>query len=131
MVCPGENRASLPGEASEGAGRGAGVGVRVGDWAGVGVRVGDWAVVGVRVGVGVGPDCGSTRRVADHAPAVPPELIPRTRHQRRRAGSPPIEAWETVVVRLATRGAGKVLESSSWIKYEAAPLTFVQSKRIG
>ncbi len=46
----------------------------------------------------VGALCGVKRRTVDHAPAVPAEFMPRTRHQCRRAASDPAVNCETVTV---------------------------------
>lgn len=45
-----------------------------------------------------GAVCGVKRRTADHVPAVPAELTPRTRHQCRRLASGPAVNSDTVTV---------------------------------
>src|SRR5712692_9145721 len=57
---------------------------------------------------------GWKRRATDHGPAVPAELMPRTRHQCRTLANPPIVNCEGVTVRSTTRGAVNELESSTW-----------------
>lgn len=59
--------------------------------------------------------CGVKRRTADHAPAVPAELMPRTRHQCRAAASVEAVNCDAVTVRSTTSGAENVLESSIWM----------------
>jgi hypothetical protein len=78
-----------------------------------------------------GAACGVKLRTLDHAPAVPAEFTPRTRHQCWRMASEATESCDTVSVCSTTRGAENVLESSIWIRYDAAPLTSAQSSRIG
>jgi len=38
------------------------------------------------------------RRAADHDPAIPAELMPRTRHQWRTLANPPMVACEGVTI---------------------------------
>ena len=45
-----------------------------------------------------GADCGVKLRTLDHAPAVPAELRPRTRHQCCRTASEPTESCDAVTV---------------------------------
>ena len=75
--------------------------------------------------------CGVKLRTADHAPAVPAEFTPRTRHQCWRAASVPAVNCDTATVWSTTRGKENVLESSIWIRYETAALTSVQSSVTG
>jgi hypothetical protein len=70
-------------------------------------------------------------RTVDHAPAVPAEFLPRTRHQCCRAASDDTVIWETLSVWSTTRGAENELESSIWIWYDAAALTSPQSRVTG
>ena len=72
------------------------------------------------------------RRTDDHAPAVPAELTPRTRHRCRR----PVLSVEAVncdgvTTRSTTSGAEKLFESSIWMRYAVAAFTSVQSKLTG
>jgi hypothetical protein len=60
--------------------------------------------------------CGVKLRTGDHAPTVPAELIPRTRHQCCRAASVATVNCDAVSVWSTTRGAEKVLEASTWIR---------------
>ena len=62
---------------------------------------------------GVGVPCGVKLRTDDHAPAVPAELMPRTRHQCCRAASDATVNCDAVSVWSTTRGAENVLESST------------------
>lgn len=61
---------------------------------------------------GGGVPCGVKLRTDDHAPAVPAELMPRTRHQCCRAARDATVNCDAVTVCSTTRGAEKVLESS-------------------
>ena len=65
---------------------------------------------------GGGADCTVNLRAADHVPATPAELMPRTRHQSLLAGSALLVNWETLTVALAMSGAGNELESSISIR---------------
>ena len=56
--------------------------------------------------------CGVKRSTEDHAPAVPAELIPCTRHQCRTAAKVGAVNCDAVTVRSTTIGIEKVLESS-------------------
>jgi len=56
--------------------------------------------------------CGVKLRTDDHAPAVPAELTPRTRHQCWRIASDAAVNCDAVTVCSTTRGAENVLESS-------------------
>ena len=56
--------------------------------------------------------CGVKLRTDDHAPAVPAELTPRTRHQCWRIASDAAVNCDAVTVCSMTRGAENVLESS-------------------
>ena len=47
---------------------------------------------------GTGAPCGVKLRTEDHAPAVPAELMPRTRHQCCRAASDPTDSCDAVSV---------------------------------
>jgi hypothetical protein len=62
--------------------------------------------------------CGVKRRVDDQAPAVPAELMPRTRHQCRRPVLSGVEAvnCEAETTRSIASGAAKLFESSTWIR---------------
>src|SRR5215203_2740586 len=72
------------------------------------------------------------RRTEDQAPAVPAELMPRTRHQcRRPALSVEAVNCDAVTTRSTTSGAEKSLESSIWMRYAVAAATSVQSKATG
>jgi hypothetical protein len=75
---------------------------------------------------------GVKRRTEDQAPALPAELIPRTRHQCRRPALR-VEAvnCDGVTSRSTTSGAEKLFESSIWMRYAAAAATSVQSKVTG
>ena len=59
---------------------------------------------------------GVKRRTVDHAPAVPAELTPRTRHQCRRDARLAAVYCEGATVALTTIGEEKVLESSTWTR---------------
>src|SRR5215211_6643291 len=75
---------------------------------------------------------GVKRRTVDQAPAVPAELMPRTRHEcRRPALSVEAVNCDAVTTRSTTSGAEKSLESSIWMRYAVAPFTSVQSKVTG
>jgi hypothetical protein len=75
---------------------------------------------------------GVKRRTEDQAPAVPAELMPRTRHQcRRPALSVPAVNCDAVTIRSTTSGAEKLFESSIWMRYAVAAFTSVQSKLTG
>ena len=63
-------------------------------------------------GGGGGAPWGVKLRTDDHAPAVPAELTPRTRHQCCRAASEATVSCEAVTLCSTTRGAENVLESS-------------------
>jgi len=76
-------------------------------------------------------DCGVKLRTADHTPAVPAEFTPRTRHQCWRLASVPAVNCDIVTVWSTTNGAENVLESSIWMRYDAAALTSVQSSVTG
>src|SRR5829696_4728634 len=72
------------------------------------------------------------RRTEDQAPAVPAELMPRTRHQcRRPALSVEAVNCDAVTTRSTTSGAEKLFESSIWMRYAVAAATSVQSKATG
>jgi hypothetical protein len=72
------------------------------------------------------------RRTDDQAPAVPAELMPRTRHQYRRPWlSVPAVKCDGVTTRSTASGEEKPFESSTWMRYELAALTSVQSKATG
>jgi len=73
---------------------------------------------------------GVTRRELENAPAVPAELMPRTRQKSCCAGRLPIVACDALTVWLAT-SVPKLLEVESWIRYVAAFAASLQSKRIG
>ena len=75
--------------------------------------------------------CGVKRRTEDHAPAVPAELMPRTRHQCCRAASVGAVNCDAVSVRSTTSGVEKLFESSIWMRYDVAALTSVQSNMTG
>jgi hypothetical protein len=62
-----------------------------------------------------GSACGVKRRVEENAPNTPAALRARTRHHSRCAGSPPIVAWDSVVVWLTTKGAEMLEVVSIWI----------------
>ena len=64
-----------------------------------------------------GPACGVKRRTEDHAPAVPAELMPRTRHQYRcpTFSVPPLNC-DDVTTRSTANGAEKLFELSTWIR---------------
>src|SRR4051794_3876399 len=74
---------------------------------------------------------GWKRSATDHGPAVPVELIPRTRHQCRTAAKPPVVNCDGVTTRLTMSGVVNVLESSTWISYEVAAVASVQSNATG
>ena len=78
-----------------------------------------------------GAASGWKRSVADHGPAAPAESIPRTRHQCRTAANPPVVNCDGVTTRPTMSGVVNVLESSTWISYDVAPITSVQSKATG
>lgn len=59
-----------------------------------------------------GTACGVKRRTDDHAPAVPAELMPRTRHQCCRTTRVEAVNCEAVTVWSTTNGVEKLLESS-------------------
>jgi len=67
------------------------------------------------VGGGGDDDAGVKLRTADHAPAVPAELRPRTRHQCCCAASVDAVNCDVVTVLSITIGEVKPLESSTWI----------------
>ena len=72
------------------------------------------------------------RRTEDQAPAVPAELMPRTRHQcRSPVFSDPAVNCDGVTTRSTTSGAEKLFESSIWMRYAVAAVTSVQSKATG
>src|SRR5688500_6963037 len=71
------------------------------------------------------------RRTDDQGPAVAAALMARTRHQCCRAGSELAVNRDKVSVWSTTRGTEKSLESSTWIRYDAAPVTSVQSSVTG
>src|SRR5215211_2084202 len=75
---------------------------------------------------------GVKRRTEDQAPAVPAELMPRTRHQCR-SPALSVEAvnCDGVTIRSTTSGAEKLFESSIWMRYDVAAATSVQSKATG
>ena len=117
---------------------GVGEGIAVGVHVGVGgkvevgipegpVAVGNGCVtVGVRVGEGSGaaPCLMSNERIADQAPFVPPPVIARTRHQKRRSTVNVCEVWVCVSPLKENKiGALNELESSYWNSYVAAPDT--------
>ena len=81
---------------------------------------------------GVREDPGVKRRTEDQAPAVPAELMPRTRHQCRRPWLS-VEAvnCDAVTTRSTTSGAEKLFESSIWMRYAVAAATSVQSNATG
>ena len=81
--------------------------------------------------VGSGAGRGRTLRVAENAPGVPAVLTPRTRQNRFVDGRPPARYADDVTVCVRTSGAVKLLESSIWIVYDAAPVTSLQSKPTG
>jgi hypothetical protein len=60
--------------------------------------------------------CGVKRRTVENGPAVPAELIPRTRHQCWRAARTGAVNCDAVTVRSTTSGAENVSESSIWIR---------------
>lgn len=64
---------------------------------------------------GAGADWGVKLRVDDHAPFVPAELRPRTRHQCCCAGSDVTVNCDVATVWSITRGAVKLLWLSTWI----------------
>ena len=74
--------------------------------------------------------CGVKVRTADHAPAVPAEFTPRTRHQCWRLASVSTVNCDTVTVWSTTSGKENVLESSIWMRYDVA-LTSAQSSVTG
>lgn len=117
------------------------VGVRVGVGGKVDVGVADGPVavgkgceaVGVRVGEGSGeaPRLTSNERTVDQAPFVPPPVIARTRHQKRRSVVNVCEVWVCVSPRKEnSTGALNELESSYWNSYVAAPATALHEKVI-
>ncbi|MDX6377931.1 MAG: hypothetical protein QOE98_2234 [Gaiellaceae bacterium] len=57
--------------------------------------------------------CGVKRRTDDHAPSVPAELTPRTRHQCCRAASVETVSCDAVTACSRTSGLEKLLESST------------------
>jgi hypothetical protein len=67
-------------------------------------------------GGAAGFGCGVKLRTADHAPAVPAEFTPRTRHQCCCPASDVAVNCDAVGVCSTTRGAENVLESSTWIR---------------
>src|SRR5688500_16457216 len=75
---------------------------------------------------------GVKRRTEDQAPAVPAELMPRTRHQWRRPALR-VDAvnCDAVTIRSTTSGVEKLFESSIWMRYDVAAFTSVQSKGTG
>ena len=75
---------------------------------------------------------GVKRRTDDQAPAVPAELMPRTRHQCRRPWLS-VEAvnCDAVTTRSTTSGAEKLFESSIWMRYAVAAAPSVQSNATG
>jgi hypothetical protein len=80
---------------------------------------------------GGGAACGVTLRVADHAPATPATLMPRTRQKWVVVGRPVVEYSEAVAVWSRTNGAVNALESSIWIWYDVALVVLFQSNVIG
>ena len=78
-----------------------------------------------------GAAIGWKRIAVDHGPAVPAESMPRTRHQCRTAANPPVVNCDGVTTRPTTTGAVNVLESSTWISYDVAAATSVQSNATG
>jgi hypothetical protein len=70
------------------------------------------------MGVGVCVKAPGVKRLtADQAPAVPAELMPRTRHQCWRPALSVDEVnWDGVTTRSTTSGAEKLFESSIWIR---------------
>ena len=77
----------------------------------------DCVAVGVRVSVGDGgATClTSNERTVDHAPFVPLDVRPRTRHQKRRSLVNVWVVWVCVIPVRERTGELKVLESSIWI----------------
>ena len=71
------------------------------------------------------------RHAVDQGPAVPVALIPRTRHQCRRAASTGAVSCEAVTVRSSTSGDVNELESSTWTRYDDAAATSDQSSDTG
>jgi hypothetical protein len=63
-----------------------------------------------------GSACTVKLRTLDHAPSVPAELMPRTRHQCWTAASDPALNCDAGTTCSTTRGAVKPLESSIWIR---------------
>jgi hypothetical protein len=59
--------------------------------------------------------CAVNVLVADHGPATPAELTPRTRHHSLRAGSIPAVKVEILTLVFTTNGEPKLFESSIWI----------------
>ena len=57
--------------------------------------------------------CGVKLRTLDHAPTVPAEFTPRTRHQCWRMASDDTLSCDAVTVWSTTRGAEKLFESST------------------
>ena len=57
-------------------------------------------------------DCAVNLRVTDQGPATPAELMPRTRHHNRLAGSELVVKFDTATFWLTICGALNVLESS-------------------
>src|SRR5215210_3999382 len=74
---------------------------------------------------------GGKRRTEDQAPAVPAELMPRTRHQCRWAASVGDVNCDAVTTRSTTTGVEKLFESSIWMRYAVAAFTSVQSNATG
>ena len=70
-------------------------------------------------------------RTADHAPACPAELTPRTRQKWVTVDSPVTTRNDDVTLWSRTSGALNALESSIWILYETASATSFQSNVIG
>jgi hypothetical protein len=58
---------------------------------------------------------GAKRRAPENGPNTPAEFCARTRHHKRCAGRPSMVACETLVTRVALKGAAMVEESSIWI----------------
>lgn len=83
---------------------------------GASVEVGAGCVaVGVRVGVGEVMRRISNERTVDHAPFVPLEVRPRTRHQNVRSLVSVCEVWVCVIPVRERMGELNVLASSIWI----------------
>ena len=66
-------------------------------------------------------------RTLDQSPGLPPASFARTRQNRVALGSDAVASCEGVTVWLSTVEE-KLLEALTWIVYEAAPATSLQSK---